>query len=129
MMHGAVAIQALLNSSRSLYDELMASEPFECEWDTRGMLLVFLTRAALEHYDHTAHLLRDTFHVNMTRYDGDALLALEPALKPGLAGAWHFPTDAQLRPDRLMASWRRILEGARRGDSRELRGHRLRRRA
>lgn len=109
MMDGAVAIQALLNSSRSLYDELMASEPFECEWDTRGMLLVFLSEAALHHYDPTAQLLRDTFHVNLVRYQGDALLALEPALKPGLAGAWHFPSDAQLRPDRLMASWRRVL--------------------
>src|SRR5262249_3697292 len=44
------------------------------------------------------------------RHDGDALLALEPALKPGLAGGWHYRTDAHLRPDRLMASWRRVLE-------------------
>jgi D-amino-acid dehydrogenase len=109
MLEGGRAIQALLDSSRALYAELMANEPFECEWDTRGMLLVFLTKAALEHYDHTAQLLRDRFHVNAVRYEGEALLALEPALKSGLAGAWHFPSDAQLRPDRLMASWRRIL--------------------
>ena len=45
-----------------------------------------------------------------TRYDGDDADGLEPALKPGLAGGWHYEGDAHLRPDRLMASWRRVLE-------------------
>src|SRR5262249_14917027 len=47
------------------------------------------------------------------RYDGDAVAGLEPALKPGLAGGWLYRTDAHLRPDRLMASWRRGLEARR----------------
>src|SRR5207244_2669072 len=38
-----------------------------------------------------------------------ALTAFEPALKPGLAGGWHYPGDAHLRPDRLLASWQRLL--------------------
>jgi D-amino-acid dehydrogenase len=29
-----------------------------------------------------------------------------------LAGAWHYEHDAHLRPDKLMASWRRILSAA-----------------
>jgi D-amino-acid dehydrogenase len=45
-----------------------------------------------------------------TRYDGDALLEVEPALKPGLAGAWYYGTEAHLRPDKLMSSWRGRLE-------------------
>jgi D-amino-acid dehydrogenase len=45
------------------------------------------------------------------RHDGDALLSLEPALKPGLAGGWFYRNDAHLRPDRLMADWRNVLEG------------------
>jgi D-amino-acid dehydrogenase len=110
MLASAQAIQALLVSSRSLFDELMATEPFDCEWDTRGMLLIFQSRAAMEHYEPTERLQRETFNLATVRYDGEALRALEPALKPGLAGGWHFTNDAQLRPDRLMASWRRILE-------------------
>jgi D-amino-acid dehydrogenase len=39
------------------------------------------------------------------------LLNLEPALKPGCAGAWHYLTDGHLRPDKLMLAWRRVLEG------------------
>jgi D-amino-acid dehydrogenase len=43
------------------------------------------------------------------RFDADALAALEPALKPGLAGGWLYENDAHLRPDRLMDEWRRVL--------------------
>ena len=43
-------------------------------------------------------------------YDGTALAGLEPALRPGLAGAWHYEADAHLRPDKLMKTWRQVLE-------------------
>jgi D-amino-acid dehydrogenase len=109
MLRSGRAIQALLQSSRSLYDELMAKEPFDCEWQTRGVLFVLRTAAGMEHFAHTDRLLREEFNMPAVRYDGEAVTALEPALKSGLAGGWHYPGDAQLRPDRLMASWQRIL--------------------
>ena len=60
---------------------------------------------------HTAKLLHDTFGLPDERFEGSALNDLEPALKPGLAGGWLYRTDAHLRPDRLLAEWRRVLEG------------------
>ncbi|MCI0457014.1 MAG: FAD-dependent oxidoreductase [Gemmataceae bacterium] len=124
MLESARGIQALLNSSRRLYDELMRDEPFDCEWETRGVLFVLLTRAGLEEHAHTARRMHETFGLVSTRYEGDALTELEPALKPGMAGGFHYPGDAHLRPDRLMTSWRRVLE--RRGvvilDNREVKG-------
>jgi D-amino-acid dehydrogenase len=111
MMQSARGIQALLNSSRALYDELLCEEHFDCEWQSRGLLFVFRSRPALEHYAETDRLLRQSFNVQAERFDGDALLALEPALKPGLAGGWLHRSDAHLRPDRLMACWRQALEG------------------
>jgi D-amino-acid dehydrogenase len=110
MLEAGRAIQALLTSSRSLYDELMTTEPLDCEWETRGLLFVLQSAHAMDHFADTDRVLRETFGVAATRYDGDALLALEPALKAGLAGGWHYTADAHLRPDRLMASWRRVLE-------------------
>jgi D-amino-acid dehydrogenase len=111
MMDAAHGIQALLNSSRSLYDELIKTEALDCEWQTRGLLFVLHSRAGMEHYAHTDKLLRETFGVASQRYDGDALNALEPALIPGLAGGWLCTGDAHLRPDKLMSSWRRVLGG------------------
>jgi D-amino-acid dehydrogenase len=109
MMAAARAIQALLNSSRRLYDELFHDEPFDCEWQARGVLFVLQSRRGLEHFAHTVRLLAESFELPSERLEGDALCDLEPALKPGLAGGWWFRGDAHLRPDRLMASWRRIL--------------------
>jgi len=68
-----------------------------------------LTPNALDHYAHTDQLLRDRFGIGATRYDSKALANLEPALKSGLAGGWHYLTDGHLRPDKLMTSWRHLL--------------------
>jgi D-amino-acid dehydrogenase len=111
MMRDAAGIHALLASSRSLFDTLMKSEPFDCEWQTRGLLIAYRDTAAMDKFAETDHLLREHFKVPATRYDGDAVTELEPALNRGLAGGWFYPGDAHLRPDKLMASWRRVLEG------------------
>jgi D-amino-acid dehydrogenase len=110
MLEAGRAVQALLNSSRRLYDDLMREEALDCEWQTRGLLFVFQSGAAMEHYAETDQLLRRSFDLAAKRYDGDALLQLEPALKPGLAGGWLYENDAHLRPDKLMSSWHRALE-------------------
>ncbi|HXG13253.1 MAG TPA: FAD-dependent oxidoreductase [Gemmataceae bacterium] len=110
MMESARAIQALLHSSRALYDELIQQERLDCEWEARGLLYVLQSRRGMEHFEETAQLLRESFNLPAQRYDGDALLEVEPALKPGLAGGWLYRTDAHLRPDRLLSSWRRLLE-------------------
>lgn len=110
MLAAGRVIQDLLNTSRRLYDELFATEPLDAEWQTRGLLFAFQTKAAMEHYAHTDHLLREQFGAGATRYDGDEVARLEPALKTGLAGGWHYEGDAHLRPDKLMSSWRRLLE-------------------
>jgi D-amino-acid dehydrogenase len=110
MVEAGRAIQALLCSARSLYDELFRTEPLEAEWQTRGLLFVLRTPAAMEHYAETDRLMRESFSLGATRYDGPALTELEPALKPGLAGGWHYDCDAHLRPDLLLASWRQLLE-------------------
>src|SRR5262245_37997285 len=36
MLEAGLAIQALLNSSRRLYDQLLKDESLDCEWEARG---------------------------------------------------------------------------------------------
>ena len=109
MLAAARAIQALLVSSRSLYDELLSSTLTDVEWEPLGLLFVFRSPSAMEHYAETDRLMRNDFGVGAERYDGRTLAELEPALKPDSAGAWHYKTDGHLRPDKLMAAWRRTL--------------------
>lgn len=112
MLAAGTAIQVLLRSSRTLFDELIASEKLECEWESKGLLFVFRSRSALDHYAHTDDLLRERFDMGAKRLDADALLALEPALLPGSAGGYWYTGDAHLRPDRLMSELRRVIVAA-----------------
>jgi D-amino-acid dehydrogenase len=109
MIRGGRAIQALLQSSRSLYDELLSSTLKDVEWESLGLLFVFRTQSAMDHYAHVDGMLRKEFDLGATRYDQKALLELEPSLKPVCMGAWHYQTDAHLRPDKLMRAWRGAL--------------------
>jgi D-amino-acid dehydrogenase len=110
MLEAGRARFALLQSARCLYDELVAEESLDCEWETRGLLFLFLHGEIMEEFGRTVELVREHFGIEAKRYNGDEVLALEPAVKPGLAGGWHYKGDAHLRPDKLVRAWRRVLE-------------------
>lgn len=111
MLSVGAAIRALLASSRALYDELIRDENLECEWETKGLLFVFRSQTAMDHYAETDRMLRERFDTSARRFDSAELEDLEPSLKPGLAGGWLYEGDAHLRPDRLMRELRRVLIG------------------
>jgi D-amino-acid dehydrogenase len=109
MFQTGLAIQALLQSSRTLFDELIRDEKLECEWETKGLLFVFRTAKAFEHYKHTDEFLHERYNMGAKRLGAEELLAFEPALLPGNAGGYWYGGDAHLRPDRLMSEFKRIL--------------------
>jgi D-amino-acid dehydrogenase len=105
MLSAAVGIQALLTSSRKLFNDLLTAENFDVEWDTHGLLFVFQSKDAFDHYAETDHLLRDRFNTPAVRLEHAELVQREPALKPGsVSGGYLYECDAQLRPDRLMTA-------------------------
>jgi D-amino-acid dehydrogenase len=110
MMDAGRGIQALLKSSRTLFDELIQKESIDCEWEEKGLLFVFKTAKQFDHYSHTDELLSSQFGMTAKRFDSSELAALEPALKPGMAGGYLYQSDAHLKPDRLMAELRRVLQ-------------------
>ena len=63
----------------------MRTTLLDVEWESTGLLFVFRTPKEMDHYAETDRLLRSEFDLGATRYDGPALLELEPALKPGSA--------------------------------------------
>ncbi len=104
------ARHALLQSSAALYRDVIAAEKMQVEWKTDGLLFVFRDQHEFDAYRKIDKWLRDNFNVPAETVEGsDALTRLEPALKPGLAGAWHYHIDSHLRPDRLMSELRRVL--------------------
>jgi D-amino-acid dehydrogenase len=102
---------AILQRSRQALAELIRAEDIDCEFAEGGELYVYRgakLRAADERH-HAATL--DRLGIEVQRLRGDELEAMEPALKPGVAGGLFHPGDARLRPDRYVAGLaRRVRE-------------------
>lgn len=109
MLESARALHALLTSSRRLFDQIFSEGHVRAEWEQRGLLFVFQSHEADRLYEETDRLLTAEFQLAARRLVGPELREFEPALVPELAGGWHYATDAHLRPDRLMRSWREML--------------------
>jgi D-amino-acid dehydrogenase len=106
MIEAGRALGPLLESSMGIFQQL----GLECEWEKRGLMFVYGDRAGLDAYEASDRMLRESFNHPARKLDGAELAAMEPALVDGLAGAWFYESDAHLRPDRLMAAWKRKLE-------------------
>lgn len=109
MLSTGRALHSILQSSDTEYRRLFESELTGTEWDTTGMLFVYATQQMFDEYAQTNELLTREFGVSATSLNGNELVALEPALKPGLAGAFQYQIDSHLRPSQLMASWKQRL--------------------
>src|SRR5262245_49972228 len=73
MLTAAKGVSALLNSSRALYDRFFAEEQIECDWEAKGLLFVFRSKNAFNHYAATDELLRTEFHLPAKRFDAAAI--------------------------------------------------------
>lgn len=105
MLAGAGPLKAILDSSMSEYRRLVAAGTLDCEWKEKGLLYVFRTAKGMAGFAEADRLLSERFGVSATRIEGGDLPDLEPALKPGLAGAFNYPDDTHVRPDVLARNW------------------------
>ena len=105
MLAAGVHLKAILDASMKEYRRLLAAEKLPCEWRPTGLLYVLETPQAMDEFAATDRLLTDEFGVAARRIEGLQLPEHDPAVKPGLAGAFLYEDDAHLRPDALMTSW------------------------
>jgi D-amino-acid dehydrogenase len=110
MLQAAEARMPLLESSLHLYQSLIEREQIECEWQKNGLLYVYKDQAAMDSYQATDDFLTKHFSLPARRFDTCALSELEPVVAEDVAGGWYYEEDAHLRPDRLMAEWKRVLQ-------------------
>jgi D-amino-acid dehydrogenase len=104
----AVAKSAILNDSRARLAQWVEQYSLACEFAPSGEDYIFRTQDYFEHTLEEVGLLRE-LGVAVDVVDGRAYEAMEPALKPGLAGAIRFNGDAVLRPDRYVAELARVV--------------------
>ena len=105
MIRAAGPIKAILDSSMAEYRRIVAEENLECEWRDQGLMMVLQTERGLAKYEHTDRIMTQEFGAPARKIAGADLEEFEPALRPGLAGAFYYESDAQVRPDVLNRNW------------------------
>jgi D-amino-acid dehydrogenase len=110
MVKSSLVLHQMLQSSRSLYDDLKNNELVDCEFESQGCLFVYKKEAEFDHFGETNEFLTKEFGVTAEAWDRKTMLEKEPSLKEDLAGGWFYKIDAHLRPDKLMTRWRQLLQ-------------------
>ena len=98
----------ILEDSRRRLADWVQRYTLHCEFVEEGLDYVFRQQVNFDHYAQECELLRE-FGIQSEAIEGATYLRDEPALKPGVVGAVHFPGDARLRPDRYVAELARAL--------------------
>ena len=98
----------LLNDSRQRLADWVQRYALDCEFAEEGLDYVFRDPANFDRYAADCAALAE-FDISTQIIDGQDYLRSEPALKPGVVGAIHFPGDARLRPDRYVAALARAV--------------------
>jgi len=104
----ARARAAILNASRAAYPDWVARYAPDCEYAEPGTCCVFRDAGELDACVRRLPPLRE-LGIDYEVIDGPTLLAQEPALREGVAGAVVYPGDAQLRPDRYVTALARAV--------------------
>ncbi len=99
---------ALLNDSRARLGQWVRDYGMQCEFAEAGVDYVFRDARAFAAERHEIELLQ-ALGVPVETIDGPRYEAMEPALKPGVAGVMRFDGDAVLRPDRYVAELARLV--------------------
>lgn len=104
--HAIRARDAILRVSNDLLRILLAEEELACEFEHRGVLMVFSDPAAMAAYRATNRLL-EPFGLAATPHDRREIRRIEPALSERVCGGWYHRADSCLRPESLMSAWTR----------------------
>ncbi|WMJ70001.1 FAD-dependent oxidoreductase [Stenotrophomonas sp. 24(2023)] len=99
---------ALLNDSRARLAGWVQAHGLQCEFEARGLDYVFGDARNFERHARECAGL-DALGIATHGIDGAQYARDNPAFHDRIAGAIHFPGDAQLRPDRYTAELARVL--------------------
>jgi len=108
MAHAVKARAQILQNSKKLFVRLFKDEQIECDWEQKGVLIVFKSQSEMQKYARTNDRLKP-FGLGAVSLVGKQLFDLEPTLRKDVYGAWFHKTDSHLRPDKLLQAWQQII--------------------
>jgi D-amino-acid dehydrogenase len=103
MLERLPVLRELNYISLELYDNLIQEEKLDCDYGKRGWLLAYKTEKGYQGALEDVALLKK-YGVATETLDGQETLALEPTLKPEMAGGIFHPYDAHLDPKKFVTA-------------------------
>ncbi len=100
----------LLIYSNDLYDQFFKETSMPCDYEKKGVLLLFRDRHFFEKYAATNELLKQ-YDLGARSLDAKEARALEPSIHGDVVGAFYNEHDDHLRPEMLIQSWKKHLVG------------------
>ncbi len=111
MLEAGTGRHAILHYSREFYTSFIEENKIECDWEQNGCLFVYGSKKTLDSYDSIDRVLSRDHQLPAEKLTAKELEQMEPAIIPGVAaGAWYYRQDAHLRPDKLVAGWKNLLQ-------------------
>jgi D-amino-acid dehydrogenase len=108
-LHNAMAArEKIMSHSKQLYHHLLREEEIDCDWESKGILMVYKNEKALMQYQKINELLKP-YKMAAMRLTRSEVLDKEPALREDVCGGWYHAIDSHLRPDRLLSGWQKVL--------------------
>ncbi|MBU1341682.1 MAG: FAD-dependent oxidoreductase [Proteobacteria bacterium] len=108
MTAASKAKNELLRYSLDLFDTLFSEHSLDCDFEKKGLLLLFKDKKYLEKYTATDAFLKK-YDFGASRLDLADARKLEPSISKDIAGAWYNQHDWHLRPEMLVDSWKKHL--------------------
>ncbi|MFC2166210.1 NAD(P)/FAD-dependent oxidoreductase [Acidobacteriota bacterium] len=103
MLEGLPVLKELNYASQELYNRIIQEEKLDCDYGKRGWLLAYKTGKGFQSALKDVALLQK-YDVATETLNTQETLALEPTLKPDMAGGIFHPHDAHLDPKKFVAS-------------------------
>lgn len=98
----------ILRYSLDLFETLFSDHDIDCDFEKKGILLLFKNKKYFKAYKSTNAFL-ENFDLGATALGRDEARQLEPAINKDIAGAWYNEHVWHLRPEMLVDSWKKLL--------------------
>ncbi|WP_299982989.1 FAD-binding oxidoreductase [Desulfobacula sp.] len=98
----------ILRYSLDLFETFFLEHTIECDFEKKGLLLLFKDKKSFEGYESTNTFLQN-FGFGAKALEKDEAQKLEPAIHKDIAGAWYDQSIWHLRPEMLVDAWKKLL--------------------
>jgi D-amino-acid dehydrogenase len=108
MQESAPLLRDLNTRSKELFTELISKEQFQCQLESKGLLLLYKTEKMAKEEAEIAHMANE-LGIRTQTLNREEVQQMEPQVKLDVEGAVYYPDDVHIQPDVFMKELYQML--------------------